>query len=184
MSSTKQMPGSGELNRTRSVTLRRVSLATHMALLAGILLLVPSVANAQQSEVTEQNDSALIAALGTVRAHWTKIRVDAGGTTAAEGLFAGVRDNVVFVWPAPKKRIPLETIEAVYARRSRVGRSALIGAAVGGVLFGTLSNPGSTEDAGVRGYAAGAVLGAFGGAAMSFGGGPWERIYVRAEGGR
>lgn len=161
-----------------------VSLATRLALLAVSLIFIPSVASAQRQKVTEQTDSTLIAALAIVRAHWTKIRVDTGGTTAAEGLFAGVRDNVVFVWPAPKTRIPLDAIDALYARRSNVGQSALIGAAIGGLLLGTLSNPGSTEDAGVRGYVAGAVLGAFGGAAMSFGGGPWERIYVRAEGSR
>jgi uncharacterized protein YcfJ len=107
------------------------------------------------------------------------IRVDRRGGAPIQGLFAGVQHDVLLVWPAPKRKVPMETVAALYARRSNVRRNTVLGAVAGGLFGGLiLNNFGGTEETRIRSYAAGTVLGALAGSGLSFGGGEWERIYT------
>ena len=142
-----------------------------LVLLSTLLLLLPPQVNAQRQQATESIDSAVTAALASIRRQQTRIRVDTGGPKQTEGIYSGARDGVLFVWPAPSRRIPFEAIDVLYARRSKASRPAvIIGAVVGGALLGTWSTayPDSNP---LAAFAAGGLLGGFIGHALTSGGG-------------
>jgi ABC-type Fe3+-siderophore transport system permease subunit len=146
------------------------------------LLLMPAVASAQPPNTPALADTTLLRVLASVRPHWTFIRVETRGSAAVEGMYAGLRHDVLLVWPPPKRQVPLETIDVLYARRSNVGRNTALGAVAGGLFGGLILNPVADPAAkGIRQYAGGAALGAFFSFGLSVGRGPWERIYMRAD---
>jgi hypothetical protein len=152
-----------------------------MLLLAG-LLFVPAAAAAQNSSPSVPADSTLRAVLASVRPHVTMIRVDLRGSGSIQGMSAGLQDDVLLVWPAPKRRVPLEMVEALHVRRSNLRRNTLGGAVAGGLIMGlVLHNFGGMEDTRIRSYATGAVLGGFTGFGLSLGNGAWERVYIRSD---
>jgi hypothetical protein len=155
---------------------------TRCMLLLAVLLFIPAAAFAQNSGPSVAADSTLRAVLASVRPHVTMIRVDLRGNGSVQGMSAGLQDDVLLVWPAPKRRVPLEMVEALHVRRSNLRRNALGGAVAGGVVMGLVfHNFGGFEDTRIRSYAAGAALGAFTGFGLSFGGGAWERVYNRSD---
>jgi uncharacterized protein YcfJ len=152
-----------------------------MPLLA-VLLFVPAAVAAQIADASAPPDSALRTVLASVRPHTTMIRVDLRGNHFVQGISAGLQDDVLLVWPAPKRRVPLEMIEVLHVRRSNLMRNSLGGAVAGGVFGGLLLHSlGGPERSRIRSHGAGAALGAFAGFGLSFGGGAWERVYVRAD---
>lgn len=127
---------SGSLRQKRKIFM--ISHTAPVVLLSTLLFLVPLPANAQRGQATERIDSAVSSALASVRKYQTTIRVDTGGPKPVEGIYSGTRDGVLFVWPAPSRRVPFEAINTLSAHRSKPSRGAvIIGAVVGGV-FGSI----------------------------------------------
>ena len=125
----------------------------------------------------------MTAALVSIRKHQTRIRVDTGGPKQTEGIYSGARDGVLFVWPAPSRRIPFDAIDTLYARRSKASRPAvIIGAVIGGAVLGTI-NSWYPDPSPLSAFAVGGLLGGFIGYRSSSGGSPWEVIYARPESG-